>query len=69
MGSGYWPENHWTWSAYLSNLRYQSGTAGSMSSYSGSTWESNPDEYGIEEHFGDGGSWGSYCWLGGPGGG
>ncbi|HEX7314382.1 MAG TPA: neprosin family prolyl endopeptidase [Pyrinomonadaceae bacterium] len=69
MGSGYWPENHWTWSAYMSNLRYQSGTGGSMSSYSGSTWESNPDEYGIESHFDDTGSWGSHCWLGGPGGG
>ena len=69
MGSGYWPDQHWTWSAYLSNLRYQSRASGSMSRYSGSTWESNPDEYGIEEHFSDTGSWGSYCWLGGPGGG
>ncbi len=69
MGSGYWPESHWTWSAYMSNLRYQSSTGGSMSRYSGSTWESNPDEYGIEPHFDNTGSWGSYCWLGGPGGG
>jgi Neprosin len=69
MGSGYWPDRHWTLSAYMNNLRYQSGTAGSMSRYSGSAWESNPDEYGIEEHFNDAGSWGSYCWVGGPGGG
>lgn len=69
MGSGYWPGSHWTWSAYMSNLRYQSGTGGSMSAYSGSTWESNPGEYGIEPNFANTGSWGSYCWLGGPGGG
>lgn len=69
MGSGYWPDQHWTWSAYMSNLRYQSSTGGSMSRYSGSTWESNADEYGIEEHFDNAGSWGSYCWVGGPGGG
>lgn len=69
MGSGYWPDRRWTWSAYMSNLRYQSKTDGSMSRYSGSTWESNPDEYGIEDHFDNEGSWGSYCWVGGPGGG
>jgi hypothetical protein len=69
MGSGYWPEYRWQWSAYMSNLRYQSSTGGAMSRYSGSTWESNPDEYAIEDHFSDTGSWGSYCWLGGPGGG
>jgi len=69
MGSGYWPEYRWQWSAYMSNLRYQSGTGGAMSRYAGSTWESNSDEYAIEDHFSDTGSWGSYCWLGGPGGG
>lgn len=69
MGSGYWPDRHWTWSAYMSNLRYQSSANGAMSRYSGSSWESNPDEYGIEEHFSGTGSWGSYCWVGGPGGG
>lgn len=69
MGSGYWPDRRWTWSAYMSNLRYQSNTGGAMSRYSGSPWESNPDEYGIEPHFDNTGSWGSYCWVGGPGGG
>lgn len=69
MGSGYWPSRHWTWAAYMSNLRYQSSTGGGMSRYVGSPWESNPSEYGIEEHFNDTGSWGSYCWVGGPGGG
>lgn len=69
MGSGYWPDRGWKWSAYMSNLRYQSGTGGSMSRYSGTTWESNPNEYGIEAHFDNTGSWKSYCWVGGPGGG
>lgn len=67
MGSGHWPSAGWTWAAYMSHLRYQSGVNGSMSRYAGSTWESHPDEYGIEEHFADTGSWGSYCWVGGPG--
>ena len=69
MGSGYWPDRGWSWAAFMSNLRYQSGTGGSLSRYAGDTWESNPEEYGIEEHFDDTGSWGSYCWIGGPGGG
>jgi hypothetical protein len=69
MGSGHWPDRGWTWSAYMSNLRYQSSTGGSMSRYSGSTWESNPAEYGIEPYFDNTGSWKSYCWVGGPGGG
>lgn len=69
MGSGYWPSSGWTWAAYMSHLRYQSGTGGSMSRYSGTTWESHPSEYGIEEHFANTGSWGSYAWVGGPGGG
>lgn len=69
MGSGYWPSQHWTWAAYMSNLSYQSSTGGGMSRYVGSPWESNHSEYGIEEHFNDSGSWGSYCWVGGTGGG
>ncbi len=69
MGSGYWPDYHWTWSAYMMGLRYQSSTAGAMKNYAGSRWESTPAEYGIEEHFANTGSWGSYCWVGGPGGG
>lgn len=69
MGSGYWPGYRWTWSAYMMNLRYQSSAAGAMKNYAGSPWESTPTEYGIEEHFADTGSWGSYCWVGGPGGG
>jgi hypothetical protein len=67
MGSGYWPSYGWKWSAYMSHLRYQSSTGGSMSKYSGTTWESDPGEYGIEQHFSNTGSWKSYCWVGGPG--
>jgi hypothetical protein len=67
MGSGYWPSFGWKWSAYMSNLRYQSSPAGGMSRYSGTAWQSDPGEYGIEEHFGNTGSWKSYCWIGGPG--
>jgi len=69
MGSGHWPDQGWKKSAYMQNLRYQSGVNGSMSRYNGSPWESNPGEYGIEAHFNDGGSWNSHCWVGGPGGG
>jgi Neprosin len=67
MGSGHWPNRRWTWAGYMKNLKYQSGSAGAMAAYAGSTWESNPTEYGIEEHFSDTGSWGSYAWVGGPG--
>jgi hypothetical protein len=28
MGSGYWAEYTWPWSAYMLSLRYQSGTNG-----------------------------------------
>jgi hypothetical protein len=69
MGSGHWPSKGWTWAAYMSHLRYQSSTGGAMSRYAGTTWESTPTEYGIEEHFSSTSSWGSYCWVGGPGGG
>lgn len=67
MGSGYWPSYGWKWSAYMRNLRYQSSKGGAMSRYSGTTWESDPGEYGIDEHFSNTGTWKSYCWLGGPG--
>ena len=69
MGSGRWPDSGWTWSAYMSKLRYQSSKGGAMSRYKGTTWESTPSEYGIEAHFDNTGSWDSYCWVGGPGGG
>jgi hypothetical protein len=67
MGSGYWPSYGWKYSAYMSNLRYQSSTGGSMSKYAGTPWESDPGEYGIDAHFNNTGSWKSYCWVGGPG--
>jgi hypothetical protein len=68
MGSGYWPDYEWTWSAYMRNLRYQSSTAGGMSKYApDTTWASNTDEYDLIGHFDNTGSWKSYFWLGGPG--
>ena len=45
MGSGYWPEYRWKWSAYEHNLRYQSERNGGMSDYNaGTTNASDPDE-------------------------
>jgi hypothetical protein len=68
MGSGYWPEYGWTWSAYIHNLRYQSAGNGGMTNYNaGTTSASDPDQYDLETHMLSGGSWGSYLWLGGPG--
>jgi hypothetical protein len=68
MGSGYWPEYHWTWSAYIHNLRYQSDQDGGLTDYNaGSTNASDPDSYDLETHMLSGGNWGSYIWLGGPG--
>ena len=67
MGSGYWPDYHWQWSAYMHNLRYQRTTGGSMSDYNGSGWASDTALYDIETHMSSGSSWGSYQWVGGPG--
>jgi hypothetical protein len=67
MGSGYWPQYGWPWSAYMCNLRYQSKKDGSMSRYLGQVWESNPNEYGIQPLFNSNTAWESYCWVGGPG--
>ncbi len=68
MGSGYWAENEWPWAAFQRNLRYQSGTSGTMATYNaGSCWATDSNEYDIECHMNSGGSWGSYFWWGGPG--
>jgi Neprosin len=68
MGSGYWPEYGWTWAAYMRNLRYQSGTGGSMSKYAPqNTWVTDANEYDMIGEFDNTGSWKSYFWLGGPG--
>lgn len=68
MGSGHYPSAGWTYSAYMHNLKYQSGTGGSMSTYTGgSSLVTNPDWYDVETHFSSGTTWESYQWLGGPG--
>jgi hypothetical protein len=68
MGSGYWPEYGWTWSAYQRNLMVQTSRAGDLDEYDGGLgWASDPDMYDIETHMRSGGTWGSYFWMGGPG--
>jgi neprosin-like protein len=68
MGSGYYSSAGWTYSGYMHNLKYQSGTAGSMSTYTGgSSLVTNSLWYDVETHFSSGGTWESYMWLGGPG--
>jgi hypothetical protein len=67
MGNGHWPYEGWQHCAYMNNLLYQSSTGGAMSKYQGSAWASNPSCYGVEQHFNNTGSWGSYFWWGGSG--
>lgn len=68
MGNGHWPYEGWQHCAYMSNLRYQSSTGGGTSKYDGgSGWESHPSCYGLETHFANTDSWGSYFWWGGSG--
>ena len=67
MGNGHWPYEGWQHCAYMNNLLYQSGSNGSMQRYAGSAWASHPKCYGVEEHFNNAGSWGSYFWWGGSG--
>lgn len=68
MGSGYYAEAGWTWSAYQRNLRVQINRSGAMQNYDGGTgWASDPNMYDIQAHMKTRESWGSYFWLGGPG--
>ena len=69
MGSGYFAEAGWTYSAYMHNLLVQTGRDGAMGNYDGSSgqFSSDPDMYDIDAHFNSGSSWGSYVYLGGPG--
>ncbi len=70
MGSGYFAESGWTWSACMHNLRVQTRrNGGSMTDYDGSSglYISDPDMYDINGHFNSGSGWGSYVYLGGPG--
>jgi len=67
MGSGYWPEYGWQWSAYQHNLMVQTDRAGGLADYNGVGWTTAPDMYDLETHMLSGTNWGSYFWLGGPG--
>ncbi|QPF72252.1 neprosin family prolyl endopeptidase [Roseateles sp. DAIF2] len=67
MGSGYWSEYGWQWAVYHRNLRVQTDRSGTFPDYDGTAWSSDPDMYDVESHMKSGSSWGSYCWLGGPG--
>ena len=66
MCSGYWAEYDFPWCGYMHNLMVQIDQDGSLIDYDGGTgWASNPDSYDIIT--GNGGGWGSYILLGGPG--
>jgi hypothetical protein len=67
MGSGRWPVEGFSWSAYARNLSYQSDPAGGMSRYQGFTNMSHPGCYGIAEDFVSAGSWQSFFYYGGLG--
>lgn len=68
MGNGHWPYEGWQRCAFMSNLMYQSNSAGSMARYApDSVWASHPNCYDIEGHFDNTGSWGPYFWWGGSG--
>jgi hypothetical protein len=69
MGDGHWPGEGWQHCAFMSNLRYQTSTgfSGAMKTYHPTTWASHPKCYGVEGHFDNTDSWGSYFWWGGSG--
>jgi len=68
MGSGYWAEDGWTYSAYQSNLMVQTDRGGGLSDYDGgSGWTSDPNLWDIITNMKSGTNWGSYFFMGGPG--
>jgi hypothetical protein len=68
MGSGYWAEDGWTYSAFQSNLMVQTDRGGGLSEYEGgSGWTSDPTLWDIITSMKSGTNWGSYFWMGGPG--
>jgi hypothetical protein len=69
MGSGRFPTDGWTKSAYMHNLRVQRGRNGDMAEYDGSAGlrRTDPNLYDIDAHFNSNSNWGSYVYLGGPG--
>jgi hypothetical protein len=68
MGSGYWAEDGWTYSAFQSNLKVQSNRGGGMDDYDGGAGSTtDPALWDIITHMKSGTDWGSYFWMGGPG--
>ena len=68
MGSGYWAEDGWTYSAFQSNLKVQSDRGGGLEDYDGGAGStSDPTLWDIITHMKSGTDWGSYFWMGGPG--
>jgi hypothetical protein len=68
MGSGWWAEDRWPWSAFQNNLMLQTDRGGTLEAYDGgSGWASDPDLWDVETHMNSGSNWGSYFWMGGPG--
>jgi hypothetical protein len=67
MGTGYFAEYRWPYSAFQRVLRYQTDANGSMSDYDGSAIVTDSKEYDAELHMNSGTNWRSYFWFGGPG--
>lgn len=67
MGSGQYAAGGFGQAAYLHNLLVQSDAAGDMAAYDGGSGVTDAAWYTIDPEFTDTGSWGSYCFLGGPG--
>jgi hypothetical protein len=69
MGSGRFPNEGWTWSAYMHNLLYQKDRNGGMAAWDGlrEILVTDPDMCDIDGHFDGSSSWGSYVYVGGPG--
>lgn len=67
MGSGFFANTRWPWSAFQRNLMRQSTRQGAIVDYNGTAWATDTNKYTVEPHFQSGTDWGSYMWLGGPG--
>lgn len=76
MGSGEFAETRWTHSAYIRNILTQTNVSKEPDGHNDSniafngalqSFNYDPKRYDLENHAGNGGNWGSYLWLGGPG--
>ena len=70
MGSGRFADEGWTQAAYIHNLRVQTGRNGDMSDFefTGATVD-DTSLYSLDIHLADETEWGSFVFVGGPGGG